>query len=99
MYPLLARLWTAIHTEYYWFFRLTLLRLKPEAVKKLIDDYDAFCIAMKKNALSMAWYMRGGASYEDILNMSSAERQELAALIEYNLDMTKKSQLPFFWYP
>jgi hypothetical protein len=31
--------------------------------------------------------------------MSSAERQELAALIEYNLDMTKKSQLPFFWYP
>jgi len=51
---------------------------------------------MKKNALSMAWYMRGGASYEDILNMSSAERQELSALIEYNLDMTKKSQLPFF---
>jgi hypothetical protein len=44
----------------------------------------------------MAWYMRGGVSYEDILNMSSAERDHINGIIEYNLDMTKKSQLPFF---
>lgn len=44
----------------------------------------------------MAWHMRGGASYEDILNMSNEERKEIAKLIENNLEITKKSQLPYF---
>lgn len=51
---------------------------------------------IKKNALSLAWYMRGGASYEDILNMSAQERKHINELVEYNLDVTKKSNLPFF---
>lgn len=40
--------------------------------------------------------MRGGASYEDILNMSVAERDAISQLVDNNLDITKKSQLPFF---
>ena len=44
----------------------------------------------------MAWYMRGGVSYEDVLNMSTDERNQLNKLIENNLEVTKKTQLPFF---
>lgn len=44
----------------------------------------------------MAWHMRGGATYEDILNMSVLERQSIQELIEYNMDITKKNQIPFF---
>ena len=44
----------------------------------------------------MSWYMRGGASYEDILNMSEVERKEITKIIDENLETTKKSQLPFF---
>ena len=44
----------------------------------------------------MAWYMRGGASYTDILNMSTEERAEISRLIEEHLEITKKSQMPFF---
>lgn len=44
----------------------------------------------------MAWYMRGGASYEDILNMSTSERNFLNEIIENNLEVTKKTQMPFF---
>ena len=44
----------------------------------------------------MAWYMRGGVSYEDVLNMSTEERSQLNKLIENNLEVTKKTQLPFF---
>lgn len=44
----------------------------------------------------MAWYMRGGVSYEDILNMSSSERKAINQIIDSNLEVTKKSQLPFF---
>jgi hypothetical protein len=51
---------------------------------------------IKKNALQFAWYMRGGASYEDILNMSPIERTAIGEIIEANLEITKKSQMPFF---
>lgn len=44
----------------------------------------------------MAWYMRGGASYEDILNMSESERDAISEIIENNLEITKTSQMPFF---
>ena len=57
---------------------------------------EAETIAIKDNAMKMSWYMRGGASYEDILNMSSAERKFISNIIEENLETTKKSGLPFF---
>jgi hypothetical protein len=40
--------------------------------------------------------MRGGATYEDVLNMSSQERISIKNLIEKNLETTKETQLPFF---
>jgi hypothetical protein len=40
--------------------------------------------------------MRGGASYEDILNMSTTERNNIGKMIEENLETTKKSGLPYF---
>jgi len=54
------------------------------------------CNAIKKDALSFSWYMRGGVSYEDVLNMSSSERSQINEIIQFNMDTTKKSQLPFF---
>ena len=44
----------------------------------------------------MAWNMRGGATYEDIMNMSYQERLEINNLIEEHMEVTKKSQLPYF---
>lgn len=44
----------------------------------------------------MAWYMRGGATYEEILNMSQLERDAISEIIDNNLEITKKSNLPFF---
>jgi len=40
--------------------------------------------------------MRGGISYEDILNMSSEERAQVVELVNNNLETTKKSGQPFF---
>jgi hypothetical protein len=54
------------------------------------------CKDIKANSLKQSWYMRGGVSYEDVLNMSSDERVAINKLIEENLDTTKKTQLPFF---
>ena len=73
-----------------------LLNAKPEAVQKLLDRYDKYIQETKAGALSMAWHLRGGASYEDILNMSLSEREEINKLIEQNLETTKKTLMPFF---
>jgi len=40
--------------------------------------------------------MRGGATYEDVLNMSLSERKAINKLIEEHLETTKKTQMPFF---
>jgi hypothetical protein len=75
---------------------MRLLRLGPEGVQKLIDRMDKECEEIKKQALSFSWYMRGGASYEDVLNMSTMERKAINDLIKEHLETTKKSQMPFF---
>jgi hypothetical protein len=44
----------------------------------------------------MAWYMRGGLTYDQALQLSVAERKIISELIKSNLETTKKSGLPFF---
>ena len=51
---------------------------------------------IKKSALTLTWYMRGGVQYTDVLNMSYEERVMINKLVESNLETTKKTQLPFF---
>jgi hypothetical protein len=52
--------------------------------------------SIPKNAKRLAWYMRGGISYDDIMNMSHEEIDDINAIIDENLETTKKSRLPFF---
>lgn len=51
---------------------------------------------LKAQCLKMSWHMRGGGTYEDVLNMSFSERNMIAELIKANLETTQKSKLPFF---
>jgi hypothetical protein len=51
---------------------------------------------IRHEALKMCWYMRGGLTYEQAMNLSVSERQSISELIKSNLDTTKKSGLPFF---
>jgi len=51
---------------------------------------------IRREALKQSWYMRGGLSYEQALNLSYNERLMINELIKENLETTKKSGLPFF---
>jgi len=44
----------------------------------------------------MCWYMRGGVTFDEMMNMSVAEREVITKIVEENLETTKKSNLPFF---
>lgn len=51
---------------------------------------------IRQEALKMSWYMRGGLSYEQALQLSTAERKLIGELVKDHLETTKKSGLPFF---
>ena len=51
---------------------------------------------IRQEALRMAWYMRGGLTYDQALQLSSSERGLINDLIKANLETTKKTRLNFF---
>jgi len=63
---------------------------------KLVEQLEKDCRTIKTTAIKHVWFMRGGVSYEDMMNMSPAERLAISELIEENLETTKRTNLPFF---
>jgi hypothetical protein len=51
---------------------------------------------MTEEALKMTWFMRGGLSYEESMQLSYQEREIIGNIIKKNMETTKESGLPFF---
>lgn len=51
---------------------------------------------IREDCLKMCWYMRGGVTYNEAMNLSSDERKMISGIIKENMETTKKSGLPFF---
>lgn len=52
--------------------------------------------SIREEALKMCWYMRGGLTYNEAMNLSQSERTMIGKLIKENLETTKKTGMPFF---
>jgi hypothetical protein len=52
--------------------------------------------SIREESFKLAWYMRGGITYDQVLLLSSNERAMIAALAKENIETTKKTNLPFF---
>lgn len=53
-------------------------------------------VSLRGEILKLCWYMRGGLTYIEGLQLSNKERELIGQLIKENLETTKKSGLPFF---
>jgi hypothetical protein len=62
----------------------------------MVDNMDKETNDIRQEALKMAWYMRGGLSYDHAMQLSVQERTLINEIIKDNLETTKKSGLPFF---
>lgn len=62
----------------------------------MIDDMEKEAASIRQETLKMAWYMRGGISYDQALYLSPSERDTISKLIKENLETTKKTGLSFF---
>ena len=72
------------------------MTLKPEEVSKYIEQMEKETHDIRQEALKLAWFMRGGITYEQALHLSVTERGIISEIIKENLETTKKSGLPFF---
>jgi hypothetical protein len=50
----------------------------------------------KMDLYRLCWYMRGSVQLEDVMTMSSEDREIIGKIIKENLDTAKKTGLPFF---
>ena len=67
-----------------------------EEIVELLEQYDKDSKAIKKELLTLCWFMRGSISYNDSMMLSYEEREAIGKLVKDNLETTEKSGLPFF---
>ena len=72
------------------------MTLDNDAIIALLDSYDKESKALKNEALKFCWYMRGGLTYTEAMELGKEEREIISKIVEDNLEATKKSGLPFF---
>ena len=63
---------------------------------KYLKEYDSACKNLKLEILKICWFMRGGMSWQEALELSPDERQIVSQLVKDNMETTKKSGQPFF---
>jgi hypothetical protein len=63
---------------------------------KYLKDLDSETKNLKHELLKVCWYMRGGVTYQEALNMSIEERKIVANIVKDNLETTKKTGRDFF---
>ena len=67
------------------------MTLSTEEIFKWLDQLERESKALKAELLSFCWYMRGGLSYSEAMDLSTEERQLIAKLVKENMETTKKS--------
>ena len=63
---------------------------------KYLKDLESETKNLKHELLKICWYMRGGVTYQEALNMSIEERKIVANIVKDNLETTKKTGRDFF---
>ena len=61
-----------------------------------LKDFDSQAKNIKLEILKVCWFMRGGVTWQEALNLSPDERAIVAGLVKENMDTTKKTGHPFF---
>jgi hypothetical protein len=62
----------------------------------LLERYDREAKALKEEMLRICWYMRGGITFSEAMELGSEERELITKIVKENMETTKKSGMPFF---
>ena len=70
--------------------------LDSDGVSKMIDAMEKETENIRLDVLKLCWYMRGGVTYDEAMQMSRTDHDLINNIVKENLETTKKSGLPFF---
>ena len=65
-------------------------------IVKYLKEFDSHIKNMKMEVFKIMWYMRGGISHQEALNLSPEDRKVIHSLVKENMETTKKTGHPFF---
>lgn len=75
---------------------MKILTMSPSDIEKFIESLQKEVKVIRKESLELTWAMRGGIQYEELLKLSMSERELIAEISKENLEVTKKSGMPYF---
>ena len=77
------------------FFRLSLIGLGPSEIEEILVRLDHQVKNFKSELFRISWYMRGGVTVNDLLNIySHDDRQSIYEIINENIETVKNTGLP-----
>ena len=65
-------------------------------IVKYLKDFDSQAKNLKLELMKICWFMRGGMSWNEALNLSPDERSIASQLVKENMETAKKTGQPFF---
>jgi len=65
-------------------------------IVKYLKDFESQAKNLKLELMKICWFMRGGMSWNEALNLSPDERTIASQLVKENMDTAKKTGQPFF---
>lgn len=72
------------------------MTLNNEQIAELLEKMEGESKAIREEILKICWFMRGGITYDQAMQLSRQEREIIAKIIKDNLETTKNTKLPFF---
>lgn len=72
------------------------MTLNTNEILGLVKSYENQVRLIKDELLRICWYMRGGINYNDAMMLTVEERKIINNIIKDNLEIAKKSGMPFF---
>jgi hypothetical protein len=70
--------------------------MTSDQIEKYTDDMVKDAEAIDANAFDLGWWMRGGVTYNDIMNMSTKQVGYINKIVDDHMETTKKTKMPFF---
>ena len=70
--------------------------MDSDGISKMVDQMEKETQDIRLDVLKLCWYMRGGVTYDEAMQMSQVDRNLINNIVKENLETTKKSGLPFF---
>ena len=70
--------------------------MDSDGISALVEQMEKQTKKIRHEILKLCWYMRGGLTYEEGMQLGFQEREIISEIINENLETTKKTQLPFF---